>query len=76
MYWEYYTHTIDVSGWFTDGEVDADKVTEELDSLGEDGWELVSSFGAGESGVTKTLVFIFKRVNYYEQEDEEARKSG
>jgi hypothetical protein len=64
MQWEYSTKTLDVSGWFTDGEVDPSKVDRILNPLGAGGWELVSSFSTtyGKGGSNK-LVFIFKRPN-------------
>ena len=62
MRWEYFTHKIDVSGWFIDGEVDEMKLTAVLSQFGSEGWELVSSFAtASGGGGSNNLVFIFKR---------------
>jgi hypothetical protein len=62
MHWEYTTKTLDISGWFTDGEVDPEQVDEILNPLGAQGWELVSSFSTtyGKGG-SNNLVFILKR---------------
>ena len=62
MRWEYTTKKLDVSGWFTDGEVDPEKVDEILNPLGAEGWDMVSSFSTTYAeGGSNYLVFIFKR---------------
>jgi hypothetical protein len=61
MNWEYFTHTVDVSGWFVSGEVDSQELNDTLCSIGMKGWELVSSFSTFNGGDSNYLVFIFKR---------------
>jgi hypothetical protein len=61
MTWEYYTHTLNVAGWFISGEVDAYELTKTLNELGAQGWELVSSTSTISNGHSKHLVFVFKR---------------
>jgi hypothetical protein len=61
MTWEYYTYTVDVSGWFVSGDVNAGKLTESLNSIGAEGWELVSALSTVNGGDSNNLVFVFKR---------------
>jgi Domain of unknown function (DUF4177) len=61
MTWEYFTHTLNVAGWFVSGDVDADELTKTLNSFGAQGWELVSSTSTISNDSSKQLVFVFKR---------------
>lgn len=59
--YEYKTLTHDIKGLWG-GSVDADKFKNELNDLGNDGWELVSSFSTTQSyGSSKSIICIFKR---------------
>lgn len=59
--YEYKTLTHDTKGLWG-GSVDADKFQNELNDLGNDGWELVSSFSTTQSyGSSKSIICIFKR---------------
>ena len=50
-------------GFFTgSGEIDAQALTDRLNSLGEEGWELVSVFDTNRNtGETRNVVAILKR---------------
>ena len=63
MQWEYCTHAIKIKGTFlSTGEFDQLELTRVLNSLGEQHWELVSSFvTAHQGGGTSILSLIFKR---------------
>lgn len=59
--YEYHTFIYDTKG-FLGGTVDADKFQNELNFLGNEGWELVSSISTAQSyGSSKSIVCIFKR---------------
>ncbi|MBQ1447823.1 MAG: DUF4177 domain-containing protein [Erysipelotrichaceae bacterium] len=63
--YEYKVITFDTKGFFG-GNVDVDLVEEELNELGEEGWELVSCTNTNQSyGSSKSLVCIFKRKKDY-----------
>ena len=58
---EYKVVTYDPSGLFG-GNVQVNKIEEQLNLLGDAGWELVSCTSSNQSyGSTKSLVCIFKR---------------
>jgi len=62
MEWEYFTHSIDIGGVFSTGEINAPEVTRILNWYGGQGWELVNTFGtAYNNGGTRHIAFIFKR---------------
>lgn len=49
-------------GLFTSGKVDGEKLSGELNRLGRDGWELVSTFDTNMGhGATRDVVMILKR---------------
>ncbi|WP_046214343.1 DUF4177 domain-containing protein [Paenibacillus wulumuqiensis] len=59
--WEYKTLKLPAAG-FINGRVDSHLLQEELNNLGFDGWELVSSFDTSISqGDLGEIVLIFKR---------------
>ena len=59
--YEYKVVTYDPSGFFG-GNVKANQIENQLNMLGEDGWELISCTSSNQSyGSTKSLVCIFKR---------------
>lgn len=43
------------------GKVDTQKLQDEMNQLGSEGWELVSSLESNKNGYTKEFVFVFKR---------------
>ena len=59
--WEYRTIKVKTKG-FLGGKVDLDELEGELNRLGQEGWELVSTFETNMSdGVSREVVCIFKR---------------
>ena len=64
MKYEYTVLTVAAeTGWFTlGGKVDGEKLSGELNRLGRDGWELVSTFDTNMGhGATRDVVLILKR---------------
>ncbi|QQE13380.1 DUF4177 domain-containing protein [Planctomycetota bacterium] len=62
MKWEYKTHTIDIRGFFSSGNVDVSETDRVLNHYGQHGWELISSFDTNHhDGASKLIVMIFKR---------------
>ncbi len=58
---EYYTYKYDTEGWMG-GKVDVSELQADLNRLGEDGWELVSSPTTNQGqGYTRSMIMIFKR---------------
>ena len=58
---EYYTYKYDTEGWMG-GKVDVSESQADLNRLGEDGWELVSSTTTNQGqGYTRSMIMIFKR---------------
>lgn len=58
---EYKTILTDVSG-FLGGKVDRDAFERQLNAMGAEGWELVSTVATTQSyGSTRVLVSVFKR---------------
>ena len=58
---EYKVLTYDPNG-FWGGNVKIDQIEDQLNQLGNEGWELVSCTSSNQSyGTTKSLVCIFKR---------------
>ncbi|MEO0417147.1 MAG: DUF4177 domain-containing protein [Verrucomicrobiota bacterium] len=61
MKWEYRTVKVQTSG-LTGGKVDTDELSDHLNLLGSQGWELVSAFDTNYgNGGTRDVVLIFKR---------------
>jgi hypothetical protein len=59
--WEYMTLMMNAGG-FLGGTLDGDALTERLNELGAQGWELVSTFDTNmEQGRTRQVVAILKR---------------
>lgn len=59
--YEYFTYSFDPSG-FWGGSVDTNTFQNELNRLGNEGWELVSSVSTSKVyGSSKSIVCIFKR---------------
>ncbi|MBI9073050.1 MAG: DUF4177 domain-containing protein [Melioribacteraceae bacterium] len=62
MKWEYKTLKLAASG-FLGGKFDEKELDEFMNQLGQQGWELVSSFDTNQShGSTRDIVVIFKRA--------------
>ena len=61
MRWEYHTLKIQPSG-FWGGKVDGDQLGRALTQLGQQGWELCTSFETNTAqGASAEIVLIFKR---------------
>ena len=61
MKWEYMTVLASASGWLG-GKIDAQAITNRLNELGREGWELVSAFDTNMyEGLTRDVVLILKR---------------
>ena len=62
--WEYTTLVLGASGFLTGGgQIDPQALTDRLNSLGDDGWELVSVFDTNRaSGETRVVVAVLKRA--------------
>lgn len=61
MMWEYTTLILGTTG-FLGGKVDGEKLTQRLNELGAEGWELASTFDTNQSqGQTRDVVAILKR---------------
>jgi len=62
MKWEYMTVMFKAKGFWLGGKLDGDAFNEELNKLGEQGWELVSIVGTNMAyGTTRDVVAVFKR---------------
>jgi hypothetical protein len=62
--WEYTTLVLGAAGFFTGGgQIDPQVLTDRLNDLGDDGWELVSVFDTNRaSGETRIVVAVLKRA--------------
>lgn len=64
--WSYKILKMQAEGWFAGGKIDEHALEVEMNRLGSQGWELISSFDTNKHhGETRDVVVIFKR----EQED-------
>ena len=60
--WEYLTIRFGVGGLFLGGKVDGQALSDHLNRLGEEGWELVSVFDTSMAdGRTRDVVAVLKR---------------
>ena len=61
--WEYTTLGLGAGGYLTGGgQIDLQALTDRLNALGDDGWELVSVFDTSRtSGQTRVVVAVLKR---------------
>jgi hypothetical protein len=60
--WEYMTLMLPATGLILGGKLDAQKLTDRLNQLGEEGWELVSVFDTNMlEGKTRDVFAILKR---------------
>jgi len=64
MQWEYRTERFDTGFKFLSGTTfDTQEMTENLNALGRDGWELISVFDISTlEGGSKFVIAIFKRI--------------
>jgi hypothetical protein len=62
MRWEYMTLMLRASGFVLGGKIDAQKLTDRLNELGTEGWELVSAFDTSMlEGRTRDVIAVLKR---------------
>ncbi|MBI1841479.1 MAG: DUF4177 domain-containing protein [Verrucomicrobia bacterium] len=60
--WEYRTLVLPATGLILGGKVDAQKLTDRLNELGGEGWELVSTFDTAMfEGETREVFAVLKR---------------
>lgn len=63
MKWEYMTLMFASTGFLLGGNLDAQRLTDRLNELGAEGWELVSVFDTNmRSGQSKDVYAILKRA--------------
>lgn len=62
MRWEYMTLMLPASGFMLGGKIDTQKLTDRLNQLGGEGWELVSVFDTNMlEGKTRDVIAVLKR---------------
>lgn len=62
MHWQYTTISMEAYGWMG-GKIDGDQLTNRLNELGAQGWELVSIFDTNMSeGRTRDVFAVLKRL--------------
>lgn len=62
MKWEYMTLLLPAGGLMLGGRIDAQKLTDRLNELGGEGWELVSAFDTNMlDGQTRDVITVLKR---------------
>ncbi len=60
--WEYKTVKFKTKG-FGGGILDSEKYNEQLNKLGDDGWELISSFTTNQmEGITREVIAVLKKL--------------
>jgi hypothetical protein len=60
--WEYTSLLLPSSGWLVSGKVDVQTLTDHLNRLGEEGWELVNTLDTNfRDGGTRDVIAILKR---------------
>lgn len=60
--WEYRTIKLETTGWFVGGNLNETKLDDYMNTLGAEGWELISAFDTNQAyGASKDVVAIFKR---------------
>lgn len=60
MTWEYKTIELDFSGFFS-AKVDEGRLEREMNDLGQQGWELVTTIDIASTGSSTGVVLLFKR---------------
>jgi hypothetical protein len=62
MKWEYTMLMLPAKGFFIGGIIDAQKLTDNLNRLGKEGWELVNVFDTNmDRGQTRDVFAVLKR---------------
>lgn len=62
MKWEYMTLMLPASGFILGGKIDGQKLTDRLNQLGSERWELVSVFDTNMlDGKTRDVIAVLKR---------------
>lgn len=62
MHWEYRTIKFPASGGFLGGRIDTETFNQRINELGEQGWELVSTFATNMGyGWSRELMAVLKR---------------
>jgi len=62
MIWEYKTIKLAATGFWSSGNIDAEKLDQVMNELGMQGWELAAALDTNcVQGATKDVVVIFKR---------------
>jgi hypothetical protein len=62
MRWEYLTVMFAATGFWLGGKLDGKAFNDELNKLGQEGWELVSVFDTNmEPGKTRDVIAVLKR---------------
>jgi len=62
MKWEYMTLMLPAKGFLLGGSIDAQKLTDRLNQLGNEGWELVNVFDTNMlEGQTRDVFAVLKR---------------
>ena len=65
MRWEYMTLLLPASGFVLGGKIDAQKLTDRLNQLGSEGWELVFVFDTNMlEGKTRDVIAVLKRPSH------------
>ena len=60
--WEYRTEKMGVGGWLISGILDTSAFDSMLNSLGDQGWELISAFDTNQTqGASRKAIAVFKR---------------
>ena len=62
MKWEYMTLMLPAKGFLLGGDIDAQELTDRLNKLGSQGWELINVFGTNMlEGQTREVFAVLKR---------------
>ena len=62
MKWEYMTLMLPATGFILGGNIDAQKLTDRLNDLGQQGWELINVFDTNMlEGQTRDVFAVLKR---------------
>lgn len=62
MRWEYMMVSVEAQGFFLGGKISAQKLTDHLNKLGNEGWELVNVFDTNMyEGQTREVFAVLKR---------------
>lgn len=60
--WEYKTITMEATGFWVGGKIDAPRLNAALNRLGDEGWEVTTAFDTNQAyGSTRDVVVILRR---------------